>query len=503
MPRARGFAVRTAAALFGAISLASSLAFKLAFAAIAIALPLGAMWIASSLAAHRGGSIAVAVLCGIAVWPVLPVAWELLSTWRRRRTPATRPPVLTAYDRMILRSVAVGLVANGILLLGFPATVFTALASRGDWMLGDRHGPIIDRARDGLMAAAGGLEWLHESTHRNEYRDIVDERATQTAQDVTPSDDTLERAVEEMVETPTPGVAPGYRTRTDAWPFAATLHPAVASMPTDAERSITAVGQHLAAAEPDATLRVKAVHDYVASRIAYDVPAYRAHDIPDQSATTVFARRIGVCAGYAQLATAIGEAAGLEIVVVVGDARTPGEDPSGEGHAWNAARIGDRWVLFDATWDAGAVDGDTFTAEYRTDYLMAPPEVFGHTHFPEDPKWQLVATPKGRAAFVANAAMAPAFHARGLGLRTPSSGHTRVRDELTIVLDNPLGVAVRGDIAEEGARINFDVCAGTEHDAPNVGAASVRCGFPRPGRYHVRLWDGDAYLGLVQVDATR
>jgi hypothetical protein len=500
MPAPRGSVVRGVAGLLvGTISVT----LKLAFAITAAALPLGAMWIASSLAAHRGSSIVVAVLCGVALWPVLPVAWELVSTWRRGRTPAGRPAVLTRYDRMILRSVAVGLVANAILLLGFPATVFTALASRGDWMLADRHGPIADRVREGLMAAAGGLEWLHESTHRNEYRDLVDARATQTAQEVAPSDDTLERAVEQMVETPSPGVGPAYRPRADAWPFTATLHPAVASMPADAERSILAVGQHLAAAEPDATLRVKAVHDYVASRVAYDVPAYRAHDIPDQSASAVFARRIAVCAGYAQLASAIGEAAGLEILVVVGDARAPGEDPSGEGHAWNAARLGDRWVLFDATWDAGAVDGDTFTAEYRTDYLMAPPEVFGQTHFPEDPKWQLVAAPKGRAAFVAEAAMAPGFYARGLALRTPSSGHARVRDEITVVLDNPLGVAVRGDIAEEGARINFDVCADTEPDAPEQGAASIRCRFPNAGRYRVRLWDGEAYLGLVQVDATR
>ena len=88
MPSARGSVARTAAAaLFGAISLA----FKLAFAATAVALPLGAVWIASSLAAHRGGSIAVAVLCGVALWPVLPVAWELVSTWRRRRATGCSP----------------------------------------------------------------------------------------------------------------------------------------------------------------------------------------------------------------------------------------------------------------------------------------------------------------------------------------------------------------------------------------------------------------------------
>ena len=49
---------------------------------------------------------------------------------------------------------------------------------------------------------------------------------------------------------------------------------------------------------------------------------------------------------------AMGEAAGQEIRVVPGDARLSGSDLTGEGHAWNAARVGLQWVLLDATWDA-------------------------------------------------------------------------------------------------------------------------------------------------------
>ncbi|MBL8943542.1 MAG: hypothetical protein JNK45_10355, partial [Myxococcales bacterium] len=62
---------------------------------------------------------------------------------------------------------------------------------------------------------------------------------------------------------------------------------------------------------------------------------------------------------------------------------------------------------------------------------------------------------------------------------------------------------VRGDIAEDGARINFDVCADAEPGTAESDAVSIRCRFPNAGRYRVRLWDGETYLGLVQVDATR
>ena len=52
--------------------------------------------------------------------------------------------------------------------------------------------------------------------------------------------------------------------------------------------------------------RLKAAHDWVADRIAYDAPAYAVHKYPPQDAETVFARRVGVCAGYAELLAALG-----------------------------------------------------------------------------------------------------------------------------------------------------------------------------------------------------
>src|SRR5215468_10065927 len=57
---------------------------KLAFVALSIAVPLLAMWIASSLAAYRGASVAWAIAAGLAAWPIVPIAWELVGRWRAR-----------------------------------------------------------------------------------------------------------------------------------------------------------------------------------------------------------------------------------------------------------------------------------------------------------------------------------------------------------------------------------------------------------------------------------
>jgi transglutaminase-like putative cysteine protease len=80
------------------------------------------------------------------------------------------------------------------------------------------------------------------------------------------------------------------------------------------ETSIDSVAKYIVSKETDPVLRVKALHDYVADRIAYDAESYFAGVYPPQDAETVFRTRKSVCAGYAQLLEALGKAAGVEIV---------------------------------------------------------------------------------------------------------------------------------------------------------------------------------------------
>src|SRR5262249_19076863 len=126
------------------------------------------------------------------------------------------------------------------------------------------------------------------------------------------------------------------------WPWTtASLHPAVATMPHSVETGIQSVAEYIAKHESDPVLRIKALHDYVADRIAYDSDSFYSGKYPDQDAETVFKTRKSVCAGYANLLSALATACNEQIVVVEGDARDPstGDKLTGSGHAWNAARI--------------------------------------------------------------------------------------------------------------------------------------------------------------------
>ena len=273
-------------------------------------------------------------------------------------------------------------------------------------------------------------------------------------------------------------------------------------MPREVEATLEGVGRYIAEHERDPMLRVKALHDYVADRVAYDAPAYAAHHIPfeDGDAASVFRSRKGVCAGYAHLLAALGKITGDEIVYVVGDARTKARPMEGEGHAWNAAHIGDAWYLLDATWDAGFVEGATFTKKYSTEYLFTPPELFGLTHFPEAAKWQLLEAPLSRADFFRRPVLAPAFFAHRLELLTPDRSQVSVTTSLDVTLRNPQGTFLMADFAPKtgGARTK---CEGNSHTA-------FHCTFPQAGTYDVNLYVNReaygmyAYGGSVEVNAT-
>jgi hypothetical protein len=238
-----------------------------------------------------------------------------------------------------------------------------------------------------------------------------------------------------VVEKPSgePRKASNSKPSSTAWPLRSTLHPLVVKMPAEAETSIQAVGAYLAQ-ETDPVQRVKAIHDYVADRIAYDL---RSNTSGAQEAQQVFARRTAVCAGYAKLAAALGKETGDEILYVVGLART--NKVGGESHAWNAANIEGRWYLMDITWDAGQGDGvaTPFKKKYRTDYLFTPPKVFVADHLAERGDLQLLDNPISNAEWMRLPKLRPGFHKQGLELISPTRPQVNVGIDGEIKLKNP------------------------------------------------------------------
>jgi hypothetical protein len=464
----------------------------LAFAAM-ILTPLFGVWVASSLAAYGNGPIWAAALTGLLLFPVLPGGWELFARWRASRAKVKRKPFLTTGDRLMLRTLAINILFLVVLLAARPQAAFAALSTRGDWMLGGSNGGAAQAVRRVLFGIASKLEWLYLSKHENPYH-----REDTAKVEPEGGAGTLPTATTTPVPPPpVPSTRPDVPSQPPprSWPFAGEIHPVVASMPAGAEDSIEHVGQYIKDRTSEPFGRAKALHDYVADRIAYDVPAWRARSIPPQDAEIVFRRKIGVCAGYSLLLEALGKAAGLEIVYVTGDARTTGNPLVGEAHAWNAVKIEGRWYLMDATWDAGFPDGNEFKKQYRSDYFLTPPAVFGVSHFPDNPKWQLMDNPVSRGDFFRRPMMSPAFYADGFELLSPDRSQFDAKGTAVVTLKNTRGMHL---MAQAGsARCTVDHGATTTVTCPLAGA----------GQYELKMFANSEqygsfhYVGQLQVNA--
>lgn len=59
---------------------------RVVWISLMILTPLFGFWLASSLAAYENASQWLALLVGLALFPILPVGWELFFVWRRSRS---------------------------------------------------------------------------------------------------------------------------------------------------------------------------------------------------------------------------------------------------------------------------------------------------------------------------------------------------------------------------------------------------------------------------------
>ncbi|MEM9217775.1 MAG: transglutaminase domain-containing protein [Cyanobacteria bacterium P01_F01_bin.150] len=222
------------------------------------------------------------------------------------------------------------------------------------------------------------------------------------------------------------------------------LHPVIASLPVEAETSIESVARYIAWKEPNPTLQVKAIHDYVVQRLTYDRAVLETGQRPPQDARSVFVARTAVCEGYARLFQALGRAAGLDVVYLTGKVRRdlapvdvipkllrvshPRYDWT--LHAWNAVKVDEHWYLVDTTWD----DGSTYDASY----LMLPPDAMIASHLPTLPSWQLRERSITRQQFEQFPILTPQFFASQLTLLSPATYQTHVDDQTaTIDLKTP------------------------------------------------------------------
>ena len=103
--------------------------FEVSAATLFFGTPLVGFWLASSLAAYLNGPPWLALGAGLTVFPVLPVAWELRAAWKLRGQRDVKRST-TLFERLGLRTFAVGMLFLGVLVGYWPRQSFVALSTR-------------------------------------------------------------------------------------------------------------------------------------------------------------------------------------------------------------------------------------------------------------------------------------------------------------------------------------------------------------------------------------
>lgn len=123
--------------------------------------------------------------------------------------------------------------------------------------------------------------------------------------------------------------------------------------------------------------KLRAIHDWVTSNLAYDVRAAASGDLGRTDAVATILRGGSVCQGYANATAALALAAGLRACVISGEAIQNGIR---ETHAWNGVEANGRIVLLDTTWDAGYAKDGRFVRRPAAVWFDSSPEEYSQNH---------------------------------------------------------------------------------------------------------------------------
>lgn len=266
--------------------------------------------------------------------------------------------------------------------------------------------------------------------------------------------------------------------------------------------SVKTLAGYLTDGLPSDEEKIRAIYRWMTENIRYDLEGFRSSDYGDLTPDGVLKRRSAVCEGYSGLFESLVKAAGFEVAAISGFAKglgfTAGDAvPAGFNHAWNAVKVKGEWKLLDCTWGAGALDErGEYVRGFEPFYFFTPPEQFIYSHFPSDPKWQLLSAPLSRQAFEVLPQVKPAFFLCGLRFPGAPEAHIRAPGPLVAVPllipkdTNMVATLLRGESPAGAGGARFLI--GPEGEAVQILA-------PEPGTYTLRLFAAKG-LSATQVD---
>ncbi|MGG9961123.1 transglutaminase domain-containing protein [Ferruginibacter sp. SUN106] len=186
----------------------------------------------------------------------------------------------------------------------------------------------------------------------------------------------------------------------------------------------------------DKTDKVRAIYDWIAYNIAYDLKNAGSGSGDKNTSTEVLLRRKATGAGYATLFQDMCSSAGIRCLTADGFVKFGADqinDTKTEiNHSWAVVQLGqspEAWYYADPCWGAGYTDAEfkTFTKAFNPDYFFADLTIFNWQHYPDNMAWQLGPGPKNKKDFFGMPVIKSAAYELGLKKMNPNDGVVKVK----------------------------------------------------------------------------
>ena len=177
----------------------------------------------------------------------------------------------------------------------------------------------------------------------------------------------------------------------------------MAAIPATSTTSTTEIAKYIESNFKTDADKVRASFYWTASTISYDVA--NMFDIDYNNTTQekisgTLKSKKGVCIHYAEIFNDINSKMGIQSYVIDGYTKKEGK-VADLAHAWNAAKIDNKWYLFDPTWGSGYVDKEKFFKKLNNSYFKVDPAKMIVSHIPFDYLWQFLNYPITNVEFYA------------------------------------------------------------------------------------------------------
>jgi Transglutaminase-like superfamily len=175
----------------------------------------------------------------------------------------------------------------------------------------------------------------------------------------------------------------------------------------------------------------RAIFDWIAYNINFDIKAAQNGNTEKNSSTEVLLYRKATAAGYANLFQDMCSSAGIRCLTVDGYVKnTPeqiGQTKTAINHSWAVVQLGlspDAWYFVDPCWGSGYADAEfkSFTKAFTPGYFFADLNIFNTQHYPDNQTWYIGQRLKSKKEFFDFPLVKSAAYEFGLKRFSPREG---------------------------------------------------------------------------------